>query len=504
MSPAVVVPFFRSGAGRGFLLLTFFFALISIGVGVGSHYSNLRWFEVNKGEEKITAAQLVDAFVGAYATVRSNFMRADAPVPATFRAHAVELFNKARDQSNALHLLWAGVPGREIAIAPTDERMAQTIRNFVGNANPEPVTRFVTIGDQLVFRTIYPSVATQQSCVNCHNQLQPDLPRWHINDVMGASVLDVPASGFLRRSLLDSAFIGFAVFFFATTVCAVTSFLQYKEFSRRAASEHSLRLAHQEIQALNQDLERRVESRTTELRAAQQDLLRNERLSALGQVTATVAHELRNPLSSIRNTVYAIHEMVGSTGLTLERPLARMQRGIERCDRIVTDLLDYTRVRELQRVQMVGDLWLGETLDEQQLAKDIVLRRDFNASGVSVPFDPERLRRAIINVIENAAQAMAEPAPDGRERQIVVATRAIAANYEITVEDTGPGIAPDILPKVFEPLFSTKSFGTGLGLPTVKQIIELHGGTIDIESELGLGTRVIVRLPLTDAGELAA
>jgi len=499
-----VIPFLRSGAGRGFLIFSFCCALLSVAIGVGSYYLSLHWFQVNKGEEKITAARLVDAFVGAYTTARTQFMRAEAPVPATFRAQAVELFNKARNETNALHLIWAGVPGREIATAPLDKLMAQTIEGFVGEAHPAPVTRFVTVGDQQFFRTIYPSIASQRSCVDCHNQLQPDKPLWRINDIMGASVLDVPASAFLRQNLWNSVLIGFVVFFFATSISAVTSYLQYQESARRLASEASLQVAHQEIQVLNRDLERRVEERTSELHAAQQDLLRRERLSALGQVTATVAHELRNPLSSIRNTVYSIHEAVASKGLSLERPLARMERGIARCDRIVTDLLDYTRMRELKCTPTIADQWLGDTLDEQQLPEGVQLRRDFAAPDVNVPIDPERLRRAIVNLIENAAQAMAEPEQEGREKQIVVGTRAVGGRFEITIEDTGPGIAPDILPKVFEPLFSTKSFGTGLGLPTVKQIIESHGGTIDIASEVGRGTRVLVRLPLGVAEEVAA
>jgi signal transduction histidine kinase len=110
----------------------------------------------------------------------------------------------------------------------------------------------------------------------------------------------------------------------------------------------------------------------------------------------------------------------------------------------------------------------------------------------------------VINLIDNAAQAMTDPQTLCAEKRLSLTTRTDGAWVELIVADTGPGIALENLAKVFEPLFSTKSFGTGLGLPTVKQIVEQHGGTIAIESELGRGTRVIVRLPRAGAQEMAA
>jgi signal transduction histidine kinase len=99
---------------------------------------------------------------------------------------------------------------------------------------------------------------------------------------------------------------------------------------------------------------------------------------------------------------------------------------------------------------------------------------------------------------------MAEGAAGGEERFITVSTRVGEQSFELVIADAGPGLPRDVLAKVFEPLFSTKSFGTGLGLPTVKQIVEQHGGVVEISSEVGKGTRVIVRLPLGLVEELAA
>ncbi|HEX3969747.1 MAG TPA: ATP-binding protein, partial [Stellaceae bacterium] len=243
--------------------------------------------------------------------------------------------------------------------------------------------------------------------------------------------------------------------------------------------------------AVEIELARRVEERTAELRAAQSELVRKERLSALGQLTATMAHELRNPLSAIRNTLFAVKETAANKGIDLERPITRVERSVARCDRIINDLLDYTRVKELHVAEIAPDPWIEEVMNEQRMPAGIELAHHFGAECV-IAIDPERVRRVLINLIDNAAQAMPDDAP---ERKITVTTALIDDGFfEFAVADTGAGIAPDVLPKVFEPLFSTKSFGTGLGLPMVKQIVEQHGGTITITSEVGKGTRVTVRL----------
>ena len=158
-------------------------------------------------------------------------------------------------------------------------------------------------------------------------------------------------------------------------------------------------------------------------------------------------------------------------------------------------------MRSLSCTKLEVDTWLEDVLNEQRVPDGITLKRELGARGHRLSFDPERLRRVVINLIENAAQAMTDPA---QERTITVGTRASVEGYELTIGDTGPGMPADVLAKVFEPLFSTKSFGTGLGLPTVRQIVEQHGGKVEIISNPGSGTRVVVRLPNNVTEELAA
>jgi signal transduction histidine kinase len=265
----------------------------------------------------------------------------------------------------------------------------------------------------------------------------------------------------------------------------------------------ALRTAHRAVEQANAALERRVEERTAELKEAQEELIRRERLSILGQVTATVAHELRNPLATIRNTLYAARQ-ASAAAAVLERPFKRMERALERCDLIIAELLDYTRVRELRSEIAAFDEWLGGVLDEQIPPSGIVLERDFRSGGAALAFDRDRLRRVVINLVDNAAQAITGAETPRAEPRITVRTCLDEEHLELTIEDTGPGIRPEHLPKLFEPLFSTKSSGTGLGLPTVRQIVEQHGGDIRVDSTLGSGTRVIIRLPHGREGGRAA
>jgi signal transduction histidine kinase len=285
----------------------------------------------------------------------------------------------------------------------------------------------------------------------------------------------------------------------------ITNLKRTEMLLRETAERLSLREAElSETQAAlehtNEDLERRVEERTRELVTAQADILKKERLAAIGQLTATVAHELRNPMSAIRNTVFAMKEQQSrGQPVDLTRPLDRIARSVERCDKIIEELLDYSRSRELQREAVAFDGWLNDILAEVNLPA-VELIREWAADNVKVAIDVDRLRRVVINLVENAAQAMAEhngaEHKNDRAPRIVLRTRQIERAIELQIEDNGPGIPPDNLAKVFEPLFTTKRQGTGLGLPTVKQIVEQHGGAIVLESTLGEFTRAVIRLPL--------
>ncbi len=255
--------------------------------------------------------------------------------------------------------------------------------------------------------------------------------------------------------------------------------------------------AEGELENYRQNLEKLVAERTSELEEAQADLLIAERLATLGQLTATVSHEIRNPLGTVKNSIFSIGDALEKNDMDrLAKALLLAERNIRRVDTIIGELLDYTRQRELVPVTTRMDPWLEETLRDLEVIPQWAGCRQKLSSGVTLRIDRDYLRQAVINIVTNAVQAMEEK---GREMGCVDVETAVSGNrFEIRITDEGPGIPEKNLMKIFEPLFSTKSFGVGLGLPIVMKIMEQHRGGLEILSREGDGTTAILWLPMAD------
>jgi signal transduction histidine kinase len=223
-------------------------------------------------------------------------------------------------------------------------------------------------------------------------------------------------------------------------------------------------------------------------------------------LTGTVSHEVRNPLGALQNAVIVIKKLAREDEPLVKQSVALAERSISRIDDIIDDLFDYSRSRPLEVVSTKINDWLAAELDDYAPPQCVTLRREFT-SGAMVDLDQERFRRLLINLLDNACQAMVGKAAsesDDGEYLLTVTTALAGESVEISVSDTGSGIAPGDVEKVFEPLYSTKSFGVGLGLPIVKRIVEQHNGSIDIESQHGRSTRVAIRLPPSRPQQKAA
>jgi PAS domain S-box-containing protein len=261
-----------------------------------------------------------------------------------------------------------------------------------------------------------------------------------------------------------------------------------RDLTERKRSELALK---QTEQRFREHLEALVRDRSGQLEAARSELLRRERLATIGQITATVSHELRNPLATIRASLFAIRERTRGRVAGVEAALDRAGRNLERCGQIIGDLLDFSRSRALHVERFALDSWLDRALDELAVPKGVTLVRELR-SDVEARFDAERLRRCLINVFDNAVDALAgRPGP----RVVTVRTRAAIDRVEVEVADNGVGISGENLPRMFEPLYSTKTFGVGLGLAMVRRILREHGGEVELESALGCGTSLTMWLP---------
>ncbi|MBI5443006.1 MAG: response regulator [Deltaproteobacteria bacterium] len=258
------------------------------------------------------------------------------------------------------------------------------------------------------------------------------------------------------------------------------------------------RRVERELKQATDELELRIEARTSELRGAHQQLLQAEKLSAVGRLASSIAHEFNNPIFGVLNVLHSLR-----AGVALGREEAEMVAlAIQECNRIaafVRDLQSFSRPSS--GISSPTDV--HEALDAMLLfcrkefaVRKIEVERAYATDLPAVVAIGDQIRQVMLNLLNNAMQAM--PKGGGRIR---VSTELTGESILIRLQDTGTGIAPEHLGRIFEPFFTTKppSKGTGLGLPISQAIVQRHGGTMDVESTPGQGTTFTVALPLAGA-----
>lgn len=256
-----------------------------------------------------------------------------------------------------------------------------------------------------------------------------------------------------------------------------------EEVARRKAAESSMR-------ELNAELEAKVEIKAGQLLEAQEKLVRKEKLVLLGQVADTVGHELRNPLGVMNNAVYYLQAVLPNADETTKEYLGIIKDEIGEAERIVSDLLDAVRTKPpRQEAVDVADV-LRQTLRKCDIPASVSVRLDIPQTPPLVRVDPMHLHQVFWNLITNAVEAM----PEGGALEIQAAEAPQA--LRISIRDSGIGIAPEQLDKVFEPLFTTKARRVGLGLVVVKKLMQANGGSVAVESEPGKGSVFTVTLPV--------
>lgn len=244
-------------------------------------------------------------------------------------------------------------------------------------------------------------------------------------------------------------------------------------------------------------LEEMVFARTREIQGLSQRLVQRERLAAIGELAASIAHELRNPLGVIANAAYLLRRKLSGTSVdpplaaSATRTVETIENHVQRCSRVITDLLDFARARTLRHEVVDPKALLRNALGEHAVPRQIRVLTDVDPALPEFMGDEPFLQQALSNLIANALRAMSEQAPG----ELRLCCRPAPGGVELEVTDTGAGMTDDVRDRMFEPLFTTSPGGTGLGLPLVKRIVDAHNGRISVTTSPGQGTTITLHLP---------
>jgi len=268
------------------------------------------------------------------------------------------------------------------------------------------------------------------------------------------------------------------------------------------------------VRRLNDELEQKVEERTGQLLEAQEELVRKEKLAILGQLSSSVGHELRNPLGVMSNAVYFLKMVNVDADETTREYLDIINHEINLSQRIITDLLDFARTKTPhKRSVMVREL-IEESLKRCSFPENVEIKSNIPDSLPPLNVDPLQMGQVYQNIITNGIQAM----PNGGAMRI--AARYVQGSrlrvqgsekdnepgtlnvdpyrdfIEISIADSGEGILPENMKKLFQPLYTTKAKGIGLGLTVCRNLTEANGGRIAVDSELGKGATFTMIFPV--------
>ena len=228
----------------------------------------------------------------------------------------------------------------------------------------------------------------------------------------------------------------------------------------------------------------------TEEKRMQEALLRSERLAAIGEMATMMAHDLRNPLTGISGAAYHLRKKVGATGDgKSQEMLDLIEKDVEHANRIMSDLLEYSRELHLDLAGTSPRSIIEQALALVEIPGEIRVS-NLTSDQPEVRIDTEKMKRVFVNLIRNAVDAMPQAG------ELTIQSKESNGNLHVTLSDTGPGITEDVASRIWMPFFTTKSKGIGLGLSISKRIVEAHKGSISYETEIGKGTTFIVTIPL--------
>ncbi len=317
-----------------------------------------------------------------------------------------------------------------------------------------------------------------------------------------ASALVVVPEKSLNQAYPYSLFRPAAYGIILSAVGAAIALLQKSDAQRQTmirqleASAQQRQQLEASLKRYSESLEEMVKTRTEALEQAQAQLIRSERLAAVGELASSVAHELRNPLNVIKNCTYLLNmQLKEKAGEDVKATLKLLDRQIDISSKIIADLLDFTRIRHpnLSPVDLNG--LLNECLASVAVPENVRVIRNLDGQAPRAHIDPEQIGRAFVNIVTNAIQSITPPGT------ITITTGIDSDCAWATFEDTGCGIPQQHIATIFEPLFTTKPKGSGLGLAITRKLVEQNRGAMEVSSELSRGTTFTVKLPIYKNGQ---
>ncbi|MBW8010713.1 MAG: PAS domain S-box protein [Chloroflexi bacterium] len=253
------------------------------------------------------------------------------------------------------------------------------------------------------------------------------------------------------------------------------------------------RRAEQALRDYSERLEDMVGERTQELRDTQEQLIRKERLAVLGELAGGVGHELRNPLTGIANAVYYLQAIKADADETTREYLGIISDEVEIASKIIADLLALGRMQPTEKQQIAVHEIVSQVLEKGRTPENVKVDNKITTKALDVNVDPSQIGQVLNNLLDNAYHAM----PEGGV--ITIDVQVKQERVHMSIADNGTGIPEENLANIFEPLFTTKARGIGLGLALSKRLVEANGGEIEIESEVGKGSTFTIILPSGEA-----
>ncbi len=272
-----------------------------------------------------------------------------------------------------------------------------------------------------------------------------------------------------------------------------------RDITEHKRAEEALRTAHEvlEIRVKERTVElvnvnEQLKQEITERKEMGEKLLKTERLAAIGEFSSGIAHELRQPLGVISNSVYFLGTRLKDVEEEkVKKHLAILEKVVKNANRLISDLLDFARVDTLVFKECDVNQAVEEALSSVEIRANIEVKTELKEDLPPIQADFDQLMRVCLNIISNAVSAM----PEGGSLSLKTDENKRDGHIEISIADTGEGIPAENMQKIFEPLFTTKARGIGLGLALCKKYVAAYGGKIEVESEVGKGTKFTVKLP---------